>query len=208
MHAHHRFADPTVDDAVQRLWQGILTEDHRPRERKLAILEDGLRGVIAAMDRELHDAGRFPDPYVRTVNARDRAMVPAFYCGALRRGEIASLDAEQIAAVARGVNLDANVSDLARRHREVTLEYGHDPATCPVIALQSWPRGRSSASSSAAARWQAPSPRPARRTRYGWACCSMPPIAARATTRSSSAAVCTAREPSATSSQPYARPAR
>ncbi len=140
MHRRRRYPDPTQDEAVRRLWVGILAEDRRPRERKLAILEGGMRAIIKAMDHEIQEAGRFPDPYLRAVNARDRAMVLSFYWGALRRGEIASLDAEQIVPVAGGVKLAVNASDLATRHRDVTLQYGADPSTCPVIALQNWLR--------------------------------------------------------------------
>ncbi|TAM87660.1 hypothetical protein EPN42_11135 [bacterium] len=139
-HREHRFPDPTQDDAVRRLWLGILTEDRRPRERKLAIMETGLRAIIDAMDRELRVAGRFASAHDRAVDARDRAMILVFFHGALRRAELARLEAEQIAAADRGLRLRVNASDLPQRERDVTLEYSASPILCPVIGLEGWLR--------------------------------------------------------------------
>lgn len=71
---------------------------------------------------------------------RDRAVVLVGWSGALRRGEIAALDVEDLAFVDKGVRvrLPRSKTDQTGEGQHVAIFYATRKALCPVQALRSW----------------------------------------------------------------------
>lgn len=72
--------------------------------------------------------------------ARDRAVVLAGWSGALRRSEIAALQAEDLTFLDKGVSvlIRRSKTDQAGKGEHVALFYATRTALCPIRALKEW----------------------------------------------------------------------
>lgn len=77
-----------------------------------------------------------------TAGLRDRAVILVGYAGALRRSEIAGLDADDVEVEPKGmvVTIRRSKGDQMGRGQVVGIAFGRRAATCPVRALQAWTR--------------------------------------------------------------------
>ncbi len=74
------------------------------------------------------------------AGTRDRALLLIGFAGALRRSEIAALEAEALGEVDEGLVLTITRSktDQEGAGRQVGIPYGSNRATCPVRSLDAW----------------------------------------------------------------------
>ena len=126
----HRFNDlpwNPAHRAIQEPLQGLLRTHGRPVEKAAALTLDIIRQLVATCDRSA--CGR-----------RDRALLLIGFAGALRRSELASLRAEDVAVVAGGLRLRIRRSqtDKAGQGAEIGLPPGQHAETCPVRACEAW----------------------------------------------------------------------
>ncbi|MBV8523067.1 MAG: tyrosine-type recombinase/integrase [Acetobacteraceae bacterium] len=126
----HRFNDlpwNPAHRAIQEPLQGLLRTHGRPVEKAAALTLDIIRQLVATCDHS--PCGR-----------RDRALLLIGFAGALRRSELASLRAEDVAVVAGGLRLRIRRSktDKAGQGAEIGLPRGQHAETCPVRAFEAW----------------------------------------------------------------------
>lgn len=131
--AHRRAGhpNPCETEVVRESFRGIsnvLAGDSEQRARHSAPL---LISHLEALSESMGDD-------LRAV--RDRAVVLVGWSGALRRGEIAALDVEDLAFVDKGVRvrLPRSKTDQAGDGQYVAIFYATRKALCPVQALRSW----------------------------------------------------------------------
>ncbi len=74
------------------------------------------------------------------AGCRDRALLLLTFAGALRRGELVSLDAADITEGANvlTVRLRRSKTDQEGAGRTVGIPFGSNPVTCPVRAWRAW----------------------------------------------------------------------
>ena len=141
------------DPHVKRAWTQALIEDERGHQRKLALVDNGVRAVIAAMDAGHLDA-TMPTQRTALLYLRDRALILAMFFGALTRTEAATLYLENVipAPDIDGVRLRVNTSGDMKdergsrvwvnpfRTRDISIHRAADPTFCAVTAIERWRR--------------------------------------------------------------------
>ena len=74
------------------------------------------------------------------VGARDRALFPVGFVGAMERSELVALDVEHVIWTNAGIKLliECSKTDAEGEGAEIAIPRGRSPETCPVTALQQW----------------------------------------------------------------------
>ena len=122
------------DRHIATVMAGIRNSHGQPPRQKEAILPEDLRAMLATCD----SAG--------LRGLRDRAMLLIGFAGGLRRSEITGLDVgrDQTADGRGWIEVLPGGLLVSLRGktgwREVEIGRGSAPATCPVIALETWLR--------------------------------------------------------------------
>ena len=135
---------------------------HRDRDLPDPIRHESVRQVRRGLRRTLGVAARRPahpldlaeitaiaaaiDP-TTLAGARDRALVLLGYASALRPGELAALTLADLQAQPGGLllHLRRSKTDQEARGQVVAVAPGRHPATCPLVALDTWLRRRGNA---------------------------------------------------------------
>jgi site-specific recombinase XerC len=125
-HAAAGLPSPTRAALVIDTLRGIRNERALPPRRKKAATEDLLRAMIGRTADDLR-------------GCRDRALLAAGFGGALRRSELAALEAEWLTWTAKGVvaTLPRSKGDPEAEGQLVPLLRTGGPL-CPVAALEAW----------------------------------------------------------------------
>jgi site-specific recombinase XerD len=118
---------PIRSAAVRTLMAGIRRAKGTTPRQKAAAHIDTIRAMIGALDSS-------------PLALRDRALLLAGFAGAFRRGELVSLDREDLEFSTKGVvvTLRRSKTDQEAEGRKVAIPYGSNLATCPVRALEAW----------------------------------------------------------------------
>lgn len=127
-HADAGLPSPVEHPVVQKVWQGIRRKQGTAKQGKAAAKVDELRAMVDTLDLG------------RTIGLRDRALLVIGFAGALRRSELVAIDVEHIPAEADGLRLwlPRSKTDQEGEGYELALNYGTNPATCPVRAVRDW----------------------------------------------------------------------
>jgi integrase len=126
----HRFNDLAWNPAhrdIQGPLQGALRQSGRPVQKAAALTLPMLRQLLATCDASAR--GR-----------RDRALLLFGFVGALRRSELASVQAEDVGVVAGGLRLRIRrgKTDQLGQGAEIGLPRGRHAETCPMLAFEAW----------------------------------------------------------------------
>jgi integrase len=126
----HRTADfepPTRATVVRDAWLGIRKTFGVSSTKKGALETADVRAMVGTLGDRL-------------IDVRDRAMVLIGFASAMRRGEVAALDVEDVEVTGDGlvVTIRRSKTDQEGKGKKLGLPYGSDPATCPVRAYQAW----------------------------------------------------------------------
>jgi len=128
MHRAAGHESPTDHGMVRATFAGILRERGVAPRPKTALLVDELRAALATCGE-------------RHIDVRDRALVLVGFAGALRRSELVGLDVQDV-RLEEGeglvLRLRRSKTNQEGELEEVAVQYGSDPQTCPVRALQAW----------------------------------------------------------------------
>lgn len=135
--AFHRdagFDSPTGHDRVRRVMAGIRRAGDATVARKWPLLTDDVRAVVGAMDHHTWPSG--------VKAARDTFAILAGFAGALRRGNVAAIRAQDIAPCPEGLmlRLPRSKTDQEGAGRLIVLPRGVRPATCAPCAWTRWSR--------------------------------------------------------------------
>jgi site-specific recombinase XerD len=119
---------PTHVWAVRATLRGIRRTLGTAPEQKAPIVTADLHRLIAAT------------PAGTLAGRRDRALLVLGFAGGLRRSELVSLDAEDVAEIEDGlrVTLRRSKTDQEGEGRELGLPRGQHIDTCPVRTLRAW----------------------------------------------------------------------
>ena len=119
---------PISASSVRAVMQGIRRVKGTAPKQKTAAITADIRAMIGAL------------PLGTPAGVRDRALLLVGFAGALRRSELAGLDAGDVQFVHEGlaVTIRRSKGDQEGQGQKVGLPFGSDPATCPVRALQAW----------------------------------------------------------------------
>lgn len=114
------------EPAVVKAMKGIRSTHGRAQARKAPALASDLAAAVA----------RLPD---KPIGLRDRAILLLGFASAFRRGNIASIQINELTFDARGVTikLPHSKTDQARKGRDVRVLRG-ESGTCPVAAVEAW----------------------------------------------------------------------
>lgn len=118
---------PTEHEEVRTVLRGIRRTIGVAQRKKEPLRDDELRAIARGLGPSLR--GR-----------RDRALLALGYTGALRRSELAALQVEWLHVAPGGleIRLPTSKTDQDGRGETVVVEYGVDPATCPVASLRAY----------------------------------------------------------------------
>lgn len=121
-------SSPRNDESVRLVFAGIRRTLGRATDQKAAI-------TIPALNRLVRVT-----PTHKLIGARDRALILLGFASALRRTDLATLNAQDITDDTDGLRvlLRRSKDDPDGRGREIGIPYGGNPATCPVRALRAW----------------------------------------------------------------------
>lgn len=126
-HALAGVDNPTRSPIVTVVWDGIRKEHGRPPRQKEPAVTDVIAKLVAPLGESL-------------IDRRDRALVLIGFAGAMRRSELAALDARDITETADGLRIAVNRSktDQESSGAIVGIAYGSKRPTCPVRAWRAW----------------------------------------------------------------------
>jgi site-specific recombinase XerD len=125
---YHRaicFESPTEHEIVRSVHRGLRRRVGVAQSQKTALIDEGLREVISAIDAE------------SLPGIRDRALLLVGFAGALRRSAL-ELDDLRFEPDGIVVRLRRSKGDQEGAGVEVSIPLGLDEATCPLGALQRW----------------------------------------------------------------------
>lgn len=130
-HRHHQegFADPTAEAVVRRVRRGlrrIMGVAPRQQSHPLTVVELGQ--IVSSIDADT------------AIGKRDRAILLVGYASAMRPGEVAALNVEDILRKPSGVliHIRRSKTDQDARGQLVGVARGGNPLTDPIRALDSW----------------------------------------------------------------------
>jgi len=126
-HRRRNLPVPTEHDQVREVLRGIRRSIGVAQRKKEPLRDDELRTIACGLGTSLR--GR-----------RDRALLAVGYTGALRRSELAALQVGWLHGAPGGleIRLPTSKTDQDGRGETVVVEYGVDPATCPVGSLRAY----------------------------------------------------------------------
>lgn len=121
------------DEPLHSVWAGLTRAKGVAPDKVAPALPDDLRHMVDALPRDT-------DGEWTLAAKRDRALLLVGFAGALRRSELAAVQAEHVQFTADGLRLFLPRSKADQEGRGTTLgiHYGTSPQTCPVRALRSW----------------------------------------------------------------------
>lgn len=129
MHNSAGFAaqNPASDFTVSQIMRSIKRKHGTAQHGKAAITVPILRQMLSFIGD-------------RMVDARNRALLLIGFSGALRRSELVSIKTEDITRHPSGITIliPKSKADQNGHGQRIAIEYGNDPATCPIKALDSW----------------------------------------------------------------------
>jgi integrase len=127
-HLEHGLESPTRHPMVRRILQGIARTIGAAQVKKDALTLDALRRALLSVWGESLKA------------KRDRAILLLGFAGALRRSEIAALDAADLAFTKRGllVNIRRSKTDQTGEGQEIAIPLVADHSVCAVTAMREW----------------------------------------------------------------------
>lgn len=127
MHQQTDYSSPTGNILVRDTLSGIRRHHGTAQTRKAPIRASNICRAIDVIPNDLR-------------GLRDKALLLIGYTGALRRSELAALDAEDVVLVDQGIRLTIRHSKTDQEGQGVVMGigYGANPSTCPVRALMSW----------------------------------------------------------------------
>ncbi len=128
----HRTAGHRLDTghpAIRETLRGIARRHGAPQRRSAALATAEVRKMVAACRGDL-------------AGLRDRALLLLGYAAALRRSELAAMEAEHLRVTADGLELllPRSKGDAAGEGARVGVPRGQHAATCPVRAVEAWLR--------------------------------------------------------------------
>lgn len=117
---------PRSSAEVQAVRSGIRRTHGTAQRQAAPLLPDDLRRIVAALPSSL-------------AGTRDRALLLLGFATGSRRSELAALQVEDLAFVARGleVTIRRSKTDQEGKGMVKPVPFGH-PATCPVRACKAW----------------------------------------------------------------------
>lgn len=127
-HRLHEHPDPTANNAVKAVWQGIRRTLGVAQDQVSALEIDQLRQMMRAIDR------------ATVKGARDAAMILLGVAGALRRSELVALDCDDVDFVDEGVivRVRRSKTDQEGAGELVGVPRAISAEICPVRALAHW----------------------------------------------------------------------
>lgn len=126
-HIEARAEDPTADNAVRKVLDGIRRTIGANPTRKAAIDLDDWRAMILKLPKTLR-------------GTRDAAMLLICYACALRRSELVALRVKDVAFFREHmvVTIQRSKTDPTGESYEINVPRAEDEIMCPVRALQTW----------------------------------------------------------------------
>jgi integrase len=123
----------TTSATFRDVWKGIRRAHGQPPVKKAALMTPLLRRALATLPDNL-------------AGIRDRALLLLGFAGALRRNELAGVEASArpragwIEETGEGlvIHLASSKGDQEGEGQVVGVPFGSHPETCPVRALRSW----------------------------------------------------------------------
>lgn len=117
---------PRSSAEVQAVRSGIRRTHGTAQRQAAPLLPDDLRRIVAALPSSL-------------AGTRDRALLLLGFATGSRRSELAALQVEDLAFVARGleVTIRRSKTDQEGKGMVKPVPFGH-PTTCPVRACKAW----------------------------------------------------------------------
>ncbi len=127
-HQRNGYPSPTTEWVVRNTMRRLKREYGSPAHGKKPILVDDLKKMISACDTN------------KLSGLRDRAILLVGFSGAFRRGELVSLDVEDLSKTDEGIVILIRGGKTDQKHegRKIGIPFGRDPLTCPVKALCEW----------------------------------------------------------------------
>lgn len=127
LHQRAGFDSPTATWPMKQFLAGLRRELGIAPVRKKPVLVADLKEIVGALPDSL-------------LGKRDRALLLLGFAGALRRSELAALDAGDLEDTREGliVHIRRSKTDQEGEGRKVGIPQGADQATCPVWALDEW----------------------------------------------------------------------
>jgi site-specific recombinase XerD len=121
------------DEPLHSVWAGMMRTVDATVAKVAPALPSDLRAMIAALP--LDDSGA-----MTLRSKRDRALLLLGFAGALRRSELAAVEASHVQLSAEGLRLfiPRSKADQEGRGAVLGIRYGEDALTCPVRSLQAW----------------------------------------------------------------------
>jgi site-specific recombinase XerD len=121
------YESPTQHAQVRLVWSGIKREKGTAQRHMKPALTRHLRAMVE----------KLPDSL---VGCRDRALLLLGFAGAMRRSELVSLVAADLAFTDEGmvVVIRKSKTDQTGEGRKIGIPFGTQAETCPVKAVQTW----------------------------------------------------------------------
>lgn len=112
---------------IKETMSGIKRTKGTAQDQKEALMTEDIRAMVQALPDNL-------------LGLRDRAILLLGFAGAFRRSELVGLDLDDLREEVQGLvaHLRRSKTDQEGEGRDIPIPYGHNPATCPVLAVQEW----------------------------------------------------------------------
>jgi integrase len=126
VHSVKKYPSPINDDVKEYL-QGVKRKVGEKVEQKKPLLIDDIKTILALTDDSLK-------------GLRDRAMILFAFVTWLRAENLWGLQVQDISFLKSGIEIKVRKEkqDQTRKGREISVEFGQNPDTCPVFALKAW----------------------------------------------------------------------
>ncbi|MFK7845767.1 MAG: tyrosine-type recombinase/integrase [Rhodothermales bacterium] len=128
-------------EPLHSVWSGIVRTKSRLKEKVAPTLTEDIKLMVEHLPRLEDEPGRPLTPQ----GLRDRALLLLGFAGAMRRSELAGLDAEDLQFTADGLRvlIRKSKTDQEGQGQVIGIIYGSNPNTCPVRAVKSWMKAAS-----------------------------------------------------------------
>lgn len=120
------YANPVETEAVRLTMKGIQRKHGTAQRQVKPLVKEDILLMLAGMEDNLKAT-------------RDAALLLIGFCGAFRRSELVSLNAEDLEHVREGliITLRHSKTDQTGQGRKIGIPYGRGKV-CPVKALETW----------------------------------------------------------------------
>jgi integrase len=130
-------------EPLHSVWAGVTRTLGTAREKVAPALTADVVQMAEACDEAVRFAEAFPDDAARGTALRarrDKALLLLGFAAALRRSELAAVQAEHLSFDPKGLRLliPRSKSDQEGAGQIVGVAYGSRPSTCPVRAVRSY----------------------------------------------------------------------